>query len=476
VLAETFGRQLGRPELLVLDSTDPAQIRAAERRIDPARTLFIVSSKSGTTLEPDILRRYFFERATAAVGAERAGSRFVAVTDPGSELEKVAGRDGFRHVFHGQPSIGGRYSVLSNFGLVPAAAAGIDVADLLDATRTMVRSCAADVPPAENPGVLLGAALGAAARAGRDKVTIVASPGIASLGAWLEQLLAESTGKRGRGLVPVDQEPLGPPEIYGSDRLFAYFRLEGEPDAGDVERLSALEAAGHPVVRITLRDRCHLGQEFFRWELATAVAGAVLGIDPFDQPDVEASKVKTRELTAAYEKSGALPPETAILEEAGVRLFADERNAKALAGQRTLAGALKAHLGRITAGDYFALLAYVERNEAHTEVLQGARLAVRNAKRVATCLGFGPRFLHSTGQAYKGGPDTGVFVQITADAAADLEVPGRKYSFGIVEAAQARGDFDVLAERGRRVLRLHLGPEVGRGLEIVRDAVRQAVA
>jgi transaldolase/glucose-6-phosphate isomerase len=289
-------------------------------------------------------------------------------------------------------------------------------------------------------------------------------------------LLAESTGKRGRGLVPVDQEPLGPPEVYGTDRLFAYFRLEGEPDAGDVERLRALETAGHPVVRITLRDRRQLGQEFFRWEFATAVAGAVLGINPFDQPDVEASKVKTRELTAAYEKSGALPPESAILEEGGVKLFADERNAKALAGQRTLAGALKAHLGRLEAGDYFALLAYVERNEAHTGILQGARLAVRNGRRVATCLGFGPRFLHSTGQAYKGGPDTGVFVQITADAAADLEVPGRKYSFGIVEAAQARGDFDVLAERGRRAIRLHLGPDVGRGLEIVRDAVRQAVA
>jgi transaldolase / glucose-6-phosphate isomerase len=307
-------------------------------------------------------------------------------------------------------------------------------------------------------------------------VTIVTSPGLASFGAWLEQLLAESTGKRGRGLVPVDQEPLGRPEVYGSDRFFAYFRLEGDPDPGDIGRLGALEAAGHPVVRITLRDRHQLGQEFFRWEVATAVAGAILGINPFDQPDVEASKVKTRELTDAYERSGALPPETPILEEGGVRLFADERNAKALAGQRTLTGMLKAHLERLGSGDYCALLAYIERNAAHTDALQAVRLAIRDAKRVATCVGFGPRFLHSTGQAYKGGPNSGVFLQITADVAADLAVPGQRYSFGIVEAAQARGDFDVLAERGRRALRVHLGPDVAAGLETLRDAVRQALA
>jgi transaldolase/glucose-6-phosphate isomerase len=373
------------------------------------------------------------------------------------------------------PSIGGRYSVLSSFGTVPAAAMGLDVGPLLEATRTMVRSCAADVPPAANPGVALGAALGAAAKAGRDKVTVVASPGLESFGAWLEQLLAESTGKRGRGLVPVDGEPLGAPEVYGNDRFFAYLGLEGEPDRINRERLDDLEAAGHPVVRIALRDPQQLGQEFFRWELATAVAGAVIGIDPFDQPDVEASKVKTRELTAAFERDGALPAETPILEEGGIKLFADERNATAIGGRRSLADALRAHLGRLGGGDYFALLAYVERNARHREILQAMRLAVRDAKRVATCLGFGPRFLHSTGQAYKGGPDTGVFLQVTCDDAEDLPVPGQKYSFGVVKAAQARGDLDVLAERGRRALRVHLGPDVAAGLATLRDAIRSAL-
>ncbi len=313
VFAETFGRQDGAPELLVLDSTDPAQIRTVESKIDPARTLFIVSSKSGSTLEPNILKQYFFECAKRAVGADKAGSRFIAITDPGSPLQKVAERDRFRHIAYGIPSIGGRYSVLSDFGLVPAAAMGLDIGRLLGATQTMVRSCAANVPPADNPGVLLGTILGALGKAGRDKVTIVASPGIADFGAWLEQLLAESTGKQGKGLIPVDAEPLGPPDVYGTDRLFVYVRLSSEADAMQDDAVAALERAGQPVVRIAVTDRYHIGQEFFRWEFATAVAGSILGIDPFDQPDVEASKVKTRELTAAYEQTGKLPPETPLL-------------------------------------------------------------------------------------------------------------------------------------------------------------------
>jgi transaldolase/glucose-6-phosphate isomerase len=478
VLARSFGRRPGHPELLVLDSTDPAQIRTVERRIDPARTLFIVSSKSGTTLEPDILLRYFFARASAALG-ERTASHFIAITDPGSALQKTAERLGFRRVSFGVPSIGGRYSVLSDFGLVPAAVMGLDLRGFLDAARRMVNSCGATVPPEENPGAVLGLILGLAAKAGRDKVTITTTPGIADIGAWLEQLLAESTGKQGKGLVPVDGETLGAPGSYGDDRVFAHLRLAGDADGDQETALMALERAGHPVVRISVADRLHLGQEFFRWEMATAVAGAVIGINAFDQPDVEASKVKTRELTAAYEKSGRLPAEKPVLEEGGIALFADPRNAEALAAaarERTLDAWLAAHLARLKAGDYAALLAYVERSAAHHEALQAMRLMIRDRKHVATCLGFGPRFLHSTGQAYKGGPNSGVFLQITAEAAADLPIPERRYSFGIVEAAQARGDFDVLAERGRRALRVHLGPDVAAGLERLAEAVRRALS
>jgi transaldolase/glucose-6-phosphate isomerase len=475
VLAETFARKDG-PPLLVLDSTDPAQVRTIESKIDPAQTLFIVSSKSGSTLEPNILKQYFFEGAKRAVGADKAGSRFIAITDPGSPLQRVAERDRFRRIAYGIPSIGGRYSVLSDFGMVPAAAMGLDVDRLLGATEIMVRSCNANVPPADNPGVVLGTILGVLAKTGRDKVTIVASPSIADFGAWLEQLLAESTGKQGKGLIPVDAEPLGPPDVYGMDRLFVYVRLSGEADMKQDDAVAALERAGHPIVRIAVTDRYQIGQEFFRWEFATAVAGSILGINPFDQPDVEASKDKTRKLTAAYERSGKLPPETALLEKGGLTLFADGKNRKAFGKAGTLVEILAAHFARVQTGDYSALLAYVERNKRHLEALQDIRVLIRDRKRVATCLGFGPRFLHSTGQAYKGGPNTGVFLQITCDDPPDVQVPDQKYTFGVVIAAEARGDFEVLAERDRRVLRVHLGLHVAAGLTTLKDAVRQALA
>jgi transaldolase/glucose-6-phosphate isomerase len=476
VFAQTFGHQGGHPELLVLDSTDPAQIRTIESQIDPARTLFIVSSKSGSTLEPNILKQYFFECATRAVGSEKVGSRFIAITDPGSQMQNTAERDRFRRIAFGIPSIGGRYSVLSDFGLVPAAAIGLDVGRLLNATLKMVRSCAADVPPAENPGVVLGTVLGLVGKSGRDKITIVASPGIADFGAWLEQLLAESTGKHGKGLVPVDAEPLGTADVYAQDRVFVYMRLATDADARQDEAVAEIERAGHPIVRISVTERYHIGQEFFRWELATAVAGSILGINPFDQPDVEASKVKTSELTAAYELSGRLPPETALFEGDGLTLFADEKNRQAIENAATLVECLATHFRRIREGDYCALLAYVEHNARHRDALQDIRVMIRDRKRVATCLGFGPRFLHSTGQIYKGGPNTGIFLQITCDDPADVQVPDQKYTFGVVKAAQARGDLDVLAERDRRVLRIHLGPHVAAGLTALKDAVRQALA
>src|SRR5438874_3625220 len=476
VLAQNFGAGPGFPRLHVLDSTDPDQIRNLDRTLDIERTLFIVSSKSGSTLEPNIFKQYFWDRAKTALGEAGAAQHFIAVTDAGSSLEKMAQADGFRAVFHGVPTIGGRYSVLSDFGMVPAAATGIAVRRFLDRTAEMVRSCMASAPPVENPGVVLGAIVGAAARLGRDKLTVIASPGIAALGAWLKQLLAESTGKLGRGIIPVDGEPIGAPAVYGADRLFAYLRLAGDQDGEHEQAVAALEAAGQPVVRITVSDKMQLGQEFFRWEMATAVAGSIIGINPFDQPDVEAQKVKTRELTAAYEKSGKLPPETPLLTVDGIALFADPQNAAALTPQATtLASVLKAHLARAHAGDYVALLAYIERNVAHTAILHRLRRMIRDRTRAATCVGFGPRFLHSTGQAYKGGPNSGVFLQITADVAEDLPVPGQRYSFGIVKAAQARGDFDVLAERGRRLLRVHLPANTEGGLKILAKAVEDAL-
>jgi len=480
VLRMTYGKIDGYPELHVLDSTDPAQIRSFEKKIDIAKTLFIVSSKSGSTLEPNIFKQFFFEQVKNAVGADKAGSRFIAITDPGSKMQQVAEGDKFRHVFFGLPSIGGRYSALSNFGMVPAGVMGLDVKKLLDRTEEMVEACASCVPVEQNPGVVLGLILGSAARAGRDKVTIVASPGIHDLGAWLEQLLAESTGKQGKGIIPVDREELGGPEVYGSDRVFAYLRLESGPDAAQDAKINALEKAGNPVIRIAVFDTYDLGQEFFRWEIATAVAGSVIGINAFNQPDVEASKVATRNLTSQYEKTGSLPAEKPILEDKGIKLFTDEKNAaelaKAAGTNKSLGGYLKAHLSRIEAGDYFALLGYIQMNDAHENALQAIRLNVRDTKHVATCLGFGPRFLHSTGQAYKGGPNSGVFLQVTCDDANDLPVPGQKYTFGIVKAAQARGDFQVLAERGRRALRVHLGADLASGLKTLAAAVKEALA
>src|SRR5205807_2298916 len=479
VLAMTFGKIDGWPELNGLDSTDPAQVKALEKKIDLSKTLFIVSSKSGSTLEPNIFKQYFFDRVKSAVGEKEAGSRLIAITDPGSKLQKVAEGDHFRNIFYGVPSIGGRYSALSNFGVVPAAAMGVDAAKFLDRTEEMVQACASCVPVEQNPGVVLGIILGSAARQGRDKLTIITSPGVSDLGAWLEQLIAESTGKNGKGIIPVDREELASPEKYGKDRIFAYIRLETAPDAAQDDKVAALEKAGHSVVRISMGDAYDLGQEFFRWEIATAVAGSILGINPFNQPDVEASKVATRNLTAEYEKTGSLPPEKPILEENGIKLFTDSKNADALAkaagNDKSLVGYLRAHLDRIGERDYFAVLAYVEMSDANEERLQKVRHAVRDKKHVATCLGFGPRFLHSTGQAYKGGPNSGVFLHVTCDDAIDLPVPEQKYTFGVVKAAQARGDFQVLAERDRRAVQLLVGKNLASGLKTLQTAIEQAL-
>lgn len=475
VMRMTFGKIPGHPEMHVLDSTDPAQIAALEAKLDLSSTLCIVSSKSGGTLEPNIFKQYFFARVKEKVGAAEVGNRFIAVTDPGSKMQKVAEGDKFRKIFMGLPSIGGRYSALSNFGMVPAAVMGVNVVKFLNATEEMVKACAATVAAGDNPGVILGAILGAAANQGRDKVTIVASPGIHDLGAWLEQLLAESTGKIGKGIIPVDREDLGKPEVYGNDRVIAYLRLDPAPDAAQDAAIDALEKSGQPVVRIGLPDTYNLGQEFFRWEIATAAAGAIIGVNAFNQPDVEASKIETKKLTSEYAEKGHLPPETPFFEADGLKLYADDKNTAALKGG-SLVEILKKHLDRIKAGDYFGVLGYVPMNDANDKTMQSLRMGIRDKKKVATVLGFGPRFLHSTGQAYKGGPNSGVFLQITHDHANDIAVPDQKYTFGVVQAAQARGDFAVLAERGRRALRVHLGPDVNAGLTKLAAAVKQSIA
>ncbi|MGB0064110.1 MAG: bifunctional transaldolase/phosoglucose isomerase [Terracidiphilus sp.] len=476
VLAKTFGAQESFPELHIVDSTDPAQVMAACENVDLAETLVIVSSKSGSTLEPNILKQFFFAEVRRAAGRENVGERFVAITDPGSKLEQVAKNDGFRYIFYGDPEIGGRYSALSSFGMVAATVAGIKVGRLLDEADKGVVS--AKQPVENNPGVQLGLLLGSAANAGRDKITFFTSPEIYDLGAWLEQLIAESTGKQGKGITPVDREEIGAPEVYGSDRVFAYVRLENTTNTTLDAKVAALEAAGHPVVHFEIEDLYEIFGQFFIWEMATAVAGSVMGINPFNQPDVESAKVETRRLTDEYEKTGALPVRKPVLTESGIELYASDTYAaelRAAAPTDTLTGFLRAHLNQLRAGDYFAALAFLPMFPEHEAAIEVLRHKVRDKKRVATCVGFGPRFLHSTGQDYKGGPNTGVFLQITAKHAEDVNIPGQQYTFGVVIDAQAAGDLAVLESRGRRALRVHLGGDVAAGLNTLNAAVVAAL-
>ena len=479
VLSQVLGPVAGAPTLHVLDSTDPTQIRRTESGLDLSRTFCIVSSKSGTTLETTVLTEYFLDRIRQRVG-EKAGSRFIAITDPDSALDTAAHVARFRQVWYGVPEIGGRFSALSNFGLVPAAVCGVDVSRLLGSAGAMAGRCGPAQAVDQNPGVQLGLTLGVAASRGRDKVTLVLSPAIRGLGSWLEQLLAESTGKTGYGLIPVADEEVGPPAVYGDDRLFVYLRLDAQSQPEQDVAMAQLADAGHPVIQLAVRDRIDIGAEFFRWEIAVAVCGAVLGVNPFDQPDVEASKVATRELTADYESAGAFPVETPLARTREITLYADRDNTETLL---EAAGAdvgverlLSAHLSRLGPGDYFAVLAYVDRSATHWRMLQTLRHVVRDARRVATCVGFGPRFLHSTGQAFKGGPATGLFLQVTCDDVPDLAIPGRGYTFGVVKTAQAIGDLQVLTARGRRALRVHLGGDVAGGLLRLADMVRAAVS
>lgn len=474
VLALTFGKT----NFHILDSTVPSQVKTVEDKLDLEKTLFIVASKSGSTLEPNCFKQYFFELLSEKLGRENAGRHFIAITDPGSKMEQVAKDDRFRHIFYGNSEIGGRFSALSAFGMTAAASMGLDVERFLTFSNEMVEACRIKEVD-ENPGALLGTILGVCQKHGRDKLTIFASPEIHDLGAWLEQLIAESTGKLGKAIIPVDREPIlnpastteetpegGTQNVYGDDRVFAFLNLKG--NAVFDAFYGAVAAAGHPAVKIELEGIDNLGQEFFRWEFATAVAGSIMEINPFNQPDVEAAKIEARKITDEYEKTGSLPDEHAFFQEDGFSLFSSDDYASILtesAEEQSVRGILDAHILQIVENDYFALLGYVEMDAENERLLTAIRESVLKRSHAATCLGFGPRFLHSTGQAYKGGGNNSVVLQITSDDAFDLPVPGQKYTFGIVKAAQARGDFQVLLDRGRRALRVHLGPDVRSGLE-----------
>jgi transaldolase/glucose-6-phosphate isomerase len=456
VLRETFGLAEGAPDLLVLDSTDPLAIADLEASIDLERTVFIASSKSGTTTETMAFLEYFWAK-------RENGAQFAVITDPGSQLERLGNELKFRRVFLNQPDIGGRYSAISYVGMVPAAAIGLDMRRLLDRARGMADACRPETPIDDNPGVCLGAVLGRAARDGRDKLTLVCSSGIASFGYWLEQLIAESTGKQGRGVIPVEGEPLGPPQVYGTDRLFVYLRLADGADEAQDGKVAALEAAGQPVVRIALRDVYDLGGEFFRWEVATATAGALLGADPFDEPNVQESKDNTRRVLREYEQKGALPQEKPLFSD-GIEVYAGPPAAGLLRRTGDAAAGLRRYLEECGPGDYFAITAYLPKTPQVERRLQAIRTHVRDSRRVATTVGYGPRFLHSTGQLHKGGPPRGVFLQLTHQITTDMPVPGVPYSFGVLELAQALGDFQSLQSRRLRAVRVDLGADIEAGL------------
>ncbi len=456
VLRLTFGVAKGALELTILDNTSPAAVRAVADAHDLEHTLFVVASKSGGTLEVVSFESYFWERVQAVRG-DSTGKAFIAITDPGTSLAALATSRGYRRTFINPADIGGRYSALSRFGLVPAALLGIDVAKLLDAAISERRHLETD----SGAGIELGAALGTLAKAGRDKLTLVLPPALASYGTWIEQLVAESTGKSGVGILPVTEEPLAAPIHYGNDRVFVAIGAPHLP-ASTATALDALEAAGHPVLRESLPDLLALGADMLRWEIATATAAAAMAVNPFDEPDVSAAKAATQRVLDVTAQTGRFPERVASAVSDGLSAYLPESVTLTLgASAEQWADAVASWL---EPSDYFALLAYVHRTDARHAALQTLRLAIRDRARVATTLGYGPRFLHSTGQLHKGGPATGVFLQLTCDEG-ELAIPGSTFSFSVLRAAQAAGDFDVLAERGRRVLRVHLGSEVDAGLE-----------
>lgn len=476
VLSKTFGTQPGFPPLVMLDTTDPAQIQSVEQSVDLKRSVFIVSSKSGGTIETSSLAHYFFEKAG------RNGAQFIAITDPGSSLEAEARENGYRDLFLNPADIGGRYSALSYFGLVPAAMMGLDLDKLWASVERMVKANGPKIVGKDHPGITLGAIMGTLGLNGHDKVTVHCSPSIETFGNWVEQLIAESTGKEGRGLLPVVGATIGKPHDYSTDRLFVYLRVDDDDNEVTDSGLMVLQQAGHPLVTLRLPDRYALGGEFFRWEYATAVAGKLLNINPFDEPNVAESKQNTSRLLELYQQNGSLPPTTPLVSEDGVSLYADDQIAavlRDLSEQHHLDGEslvdlLAAQINATSAGDYFAVLAYLPMTERNDEQLRDACRRLRHATRRAITLGYGPRFQHSTGQFHKGGPNNGIFIQITYDDPVDLPIPGAPYSFGVLKAAQAAGDLEALQSKGRRALRVHLGKDLDAGFQKLFEAINLA--
>jgi glucose-6-phosphate isomerase len=454
VLARTFGRQSGIPELLVLDSTDPDVIARFRDQIDIDHCLFVIASKSGTTTEPTVFYKYWYDELSKR--GDDPGENFIAITDPGSPLVDAASELGFQRTFLNQADIGGRYSALSYFGMTPATLMGIDIRKFLERAKQAEQECSAVMPAASNDALKLGTILGECANAGRDKLTLVIDPQIETLGLWIEQLIAESTGKEGKGILPVNGEPLGDPSVYDDDRVFVAISVGSVGDiAQDTKiRLDLLADAGHPIIQRTLGDIYDLGGEFFAWEFATACAGWRLGINPFDQPNVQEAKDATKELLSQFTKTGKLPDEE--------KPVADD-------------DAVRAHVQAINPHDYVAFLNYIEETPELEREFQELRTAIRDRKKCATAIGYGPRFLHSTGQFHKGGPDTGVFIQVSADDKVDFPLPGEPYTFSILKQAQALGDFRALSTRGRRLIRVDLGSNALAGLNHLHQVILNAL-
>jgi glucose-6-phosphate isomerase len=479
---ETLRRVLpaapGRPRLRVLDSTHPGAVSALEKELELDKTLFILASKSGSTIEPNCMFAHFWDLVSKRSGA-KAGRQFVAITDPGTSLEKLSRERGFRKTFLNPSDVGGRFAALTLFGMVPATLAGADTAGLLERARAAAKACSPSTPTRDNPGLRLGAAMGAHARDGRDKLTLILDPRLEALGLWIEQLVAESTGKEGKGIFPVTGEELGEPSAYGRDRLFVRVALKGRADAAADKKLAALEAAGHPVVRLELADELDLGAQFFVWEVATAAAGFFLGVNPFDQPNVQAAKDQVVALLGDL-NGGALPAEKADFRAGGLSAFADAGLKSALktdGGQdRPLREVLEAHLSRVVPGDYVCLLAYLAETDESRRLLEDARRLVRARTTAPVTVSWGPRYLHSTGQLYKGGSGRGVFLFLADGEKARVPVPGKPYTFGTLCRAQARGDAAATLAAGRRVLRLELGDSAGEGLRATVNALAGAPA
>ena len=458
VLMTIFGNAPGFPVLRVLDSTHPDAIAVLDQKIDPGRTFFLVSSKSGGTIETLSFYKYYFHRVAEVV--ENPGNHFAAITDPGSKLESLAREKRFRRIFFSPPDVGGRYSALTYFGLVPAALIGLDMAELLRQAAVMKAAAGAGIPVPENPALVLGAFLGEMALAGRNKVVFLPTPQLEPFGVWIEQLVAESTGKLGRGILPVVGESLLPPDAYGSDCCFVSLQLAGDASPSLESGLEDLQTAGFPVVVITVNQIMSLAQEFYRWEMATAAAGAVLEINPFNQPNVEAAKIKARELMEISKKTGKLPVSTPLFQDGQLSVYGQPLPQP----PSSIGEYLREFLQLVKPGDYLALMAYLPMGQ-QDQLLQRLREALRGRCRVPATLGYGPRFLHSTGQLHKGDANQGVFLQLTADPLQDIAIPGEPYTFGTLIAAQAQGDFQALEDNGRRLLRIHLGSSLKDGLE-----------